>query len=73
MEKVKEIHLSEIKRGQFIQLENGKCYCVVKRGQDYKLIPVVLNEVETINQYSIHQPKILCVFKENGDLIKMIE
>lgn len=73
MEKVKNIYLSEVKRGQFIQLENGKCYCVVKRGQDYKLIPVVLSEVETVNQYSLNQPKILSLFKENGDCIKMLE
>lgn len=73
MEIVKNISLSEVKHGQFIRLENEKCYCVVKRGQDYKLIPIVLTGVITFNKYSIHQPKILSVFKENGDCIKLLD
>lgn len=73
MERVKNISLSEVKHGQFIKLEDGNCYCVVKRGQDYKLIPIVLSKVKTVNQYSINQPKILCIFKENGDCIKVLD
>lgn len=74
VEKVTHIGLSEIKNGQFIQLENDKLYVVVKRGQTYKLIPIVLSDVIEYNQYAIKQPKILRVFKaSNGDCIKMLD
>lgn len=74
-ELVSNIYLSEVKPGQYIQLEtdDGKLelYVVSKTGQDYRLIPIDIKNIVTINMYSIHQPVIINLFDaKTGNCLK---
>lgn len=73
-ESVRYIPLSDVKKGEFITLHNDKTYVVVKQGQNYKLIPIDLNNVITINEFSvIDKPIIKAVFDaKNGNMLKVL-
>ena len=65
-EVVDNINISDVKTGQFIQIDKKKYVVVLYRG-NYKLIPIALNEV--IN--NIDSMIITDVFNaKNGDCIK---
>lgn len=69
---VNHINFSDVKQGQFITLENDKNkYCVFKRGQEYILVKVILDDLKKINMYDIHQPIITNIFDgKTGSCIK---
>ena len=74
---VSEIHYSDIKKGDIIQVEgHDKTYVVIQHGQTYHLIPININcnDVIKINMYDIYKPTIKVIFDgKNGDakFIKM--
>lgn len=59
---LKNIPLSIVKTGQFIQTSDNKIYVVVFKGQDRYLVPVTLNNFIHVNIYDVEQPDIICVF-----------
>ena len=73
--KVEELDLipyEDVKVGQYIQLKNRKFYVVCKYHDDYKLIPIDLNNVITRSKdYGIFEGDIIAVYDaKNGNLIK---
>lgn len=59
---LKNIPLSIVKAGQFIQTSDNKTYVVVFKGQDRYLIPARLNDFIHVNIYDVEQPDIIRVF-----------
>lgn len=59
---LKQIPISIVKAGQFVQTSDNKTYVVVFKGQDRYLIPVTLNNFIHVNIYDVEQPDIIRVF-----------
>ena len=59
---LKNIPLSIVKAGQFIQTSDNKTYVVVFKGQERYLVQVTLNNFIHVNIYDIEQPDIIRVF-----------
>ena len=73
MEVVESISFSDIKLGQFIQIENDdKTYVVVQHGQMYHLMPVALDKQVVVGFYDVKKPRILKLFDKNGNCIKNV-
>jgi len=73
--KVEELFLipiTDIKVGQYIQLKDKKFYVVCKYHDDYKLIPIDLKNVKTVDKDIIlFYSDIIAVYDaKNGNLIK---
>lgn len=66
---VTSISYSEIKKGDYIQIEGDKnFYTVVQHGQSFHLIPIDLKSVKRINYFDINKPEILNVYDgKNGN------
>ena len=59
---LKNIPLSIVKAGQFIQTSDNKTYVVVFKGQERYLVPVTLNNFIHVNIHDVEQPDIIRVF-----------
>lgn len=74
VERVKHIAYSNIKIGQFVQLEDKSLYVVVHHGQMYHLIPIDMSKTLHVNMYGINNPKIINVFSaKNGDCLVTLD
>ena len=59
---LKNIPISIVKAGQFIQTSDNKTYVVVFKGQERYLVPVTLNNFIHVNIHDVKQPDIIRVF-----------
>ena len=57
-----EIPLSLVKAGQIIQIDNGKMYLVIFKGQDRYLVPILMHNWHSVNIHDVVQPNIVKVF-----------
>lgn len=59
---LKNIPLSIVKAGQFIQTSDNNTYVVVFKGQERYLVQVTLNNFIHVNIHDVEQPDIIRVF-----------
>ena len=65
-----KIHFSDVKKGQFIKMQNShKYFVVVPHGQTLSLIPVDLKATINYNKFDINIPEIEAVFNCDGKLV----
>lgn len=72
-EYVDYIDFLSIKKGEYIEID-GKYYVVAITGQNYRLIPIDLSKVSSVNKYDIKKPIITKVFDaKNGNCLRWVK
>lgn len=59
---LKNIPLSIVKAGQFIETSDNKTYVVIFKGQERYLVPVTFKNFIHVNIHDVKQPDIIRVF-----------